>query len=505
MTQASPSDGSVPAASSPPTEPGGSGTGLYPWIVMGIVVLGNYLPVINLTVLGVALPAIARELGDTAPLSTEWVVTIYLVAVVLIQPATGWLADRFGRRPTYIAALLAFGAGSVVCMLAPSMWVLIGGRVLQGLGGGALQPIGMATIYELFPPARRGIALGVWGVAVMAAPAVGPPLGGWLVTAASWRWIFVAMVGISVVAVALAALLLRETVSRQQRAFDGRGWVLAAVGVVTLVLVARNASEWGFRTPSTILVAAGAVVAIVWLVWRSLHRADPIIDFRMFAVPAFSVTMAVIWLTTITQFVRLNYLPVELQVVRDMAAQEVGLLLAPAAAGAAAAMPIGGWLADRIGPRVPVTACMAVLTVTTFQLANLSPETSQREILMLMFAQGLGAGGVLMPSTVTAMNALPGRFVAQASAVLWLNRQLAGALGIAVLGAVIVWQLGAIAPEGLGTEAEILHAQEAYNRAFFITFVLLAGTTLLSLALPGRRRMREFQQERAAEHAAQAE
>lgn len=492
-----PAPGVAPGADA---DTGASGAGaVNPWVIMGVILAGTYLPVVSMTVLGVAIPDIARDLGTSARLSTEWVVTIYVAAVAVILPATGWLGDRFGRRRTYLGALASFGVGSVVCVLAPTFNLLIAGRILQGLGGGVLQPIAMATIYELFPVDKRGTALGMWGVAVMAAPAVGPPVGGWIVTTWGWRWIFVGLVALSVIALVLAWLLFHETRVPERRPLDGRGWALAAVGVLTLVVVSRQASEWGFGSALTLGAVALAVGAFGLLVWRSRRMSSPIIDLTMFRVPVFSITMLVIWLMTMSQFARLNYLPVELQVVRGIEAQEVGLLLMPGAIGVAIAMPIGGRLADRIGPRLPVTLGVGTVTLTTFGLANLTPTTSYPALVALLLAQGIATGLAMMPTTIGAMNSLPGRYVAQASSVIALNRQLAGAVGTAVLGAVIVFQLGAIAPEGLTGAAEIQAAQDGYNRMFLLAAIVMAVTTVFAFFLPGKERTLEFQRERAAE------
>ena len=489
----------------PPVAGSANGTGhANPWIMMGVILAGTYLPVVSMTVLGVAIPDIARDLGADARLSTEWVVTIYVAAVAVILPATGWLGDRFGRRATYLGALASFGVGSVACVLAPTFNLLVAGRILQGLGGGVLQPIAMATIYELFPVDKRGTALGMWGVAVMAAPAVGPPVGGWVVTNWGWRWIFVGLVILSLIALALAWLLFRETAERAPRPLDGRGWALAGVGVVTLVVVSRQASEWGFFSPLTLGSVTAALAAFGVLIWRSRRLASPIIDLSMFSVPVFSITMAVIWLMTMSQFARLNYLPVELQVVRGIDAQEVGLLLMPGAVGVAIAMPIGGRLADRIGPRLPVTLGVAIVTVTTFGLANLTPTTSYPAIVGLLLAQGIATGLAMMPTTIGAMNSLPSRFVAQASSVIALNRQMAGAVGTAVLGAVIVVQLGAIAPEGVTSPAEVQAAQDGYNHMFLLAAIVMGITTVFAFFLPGKERTLEIQRERAAEADADA-
>ncbi|WUI01268.1 DHA2 family efflux MFS transporter permease subunit [Spirillospora sp. NBC_00431] len=474
-----------------------------PWIVTAVLLFGTYAVAMNLTVLGIALPPIASDLGAGARISPDWVIGAYFVAIVVVQPAVGGLGDRWGRRRVYNISIAAFAAGSVLCTVAPTMTLLIGGRIVQGLGGGAIMPLATAMVYEMFPPHRRGLALGVWGIAMMAAPALGPPVGGWVVTAASWRWIFLLLTAVSVVGLLLGLALLHETGRRAadakaRRPLDWGGWALASAGVITLVLVSRHVPEHGL-TATGLVTAVAAVAALAVLVRRSLRRPDPLIDFRMFAFTIFTAAMIVIFINALAQYARLTYLPVEFQVIRDMTARDVGLLLSPAAIAVAVTMPLGGWLADRIGSRVPVVIGLIGMAVPTLALARLSPDTPVAWILAVLIVQGLGMGISMMPTTVAAMNVLPGRFVAQASSLTALNRQISGAVGTAFLAALLVAALGSVSPEGPHTAAEIAKAQDAYNHIFLTTACALAAAVVPALFLPGRRRMRALQRERAAE------
>jgi EmrB/QacA subfamily drug resistance transporter len=483
-----------------PSDPGaGTGTatqGGSPWLALGVVLVGSYAAVLNTTVVGVALPSIAAELrAGQGAIEVDWVITSFLVGVVLVQPVTGWLADRFGRRRVYVASLVTFGAGALLCAVAPNMMLLVAGRVVQGVGGGVLIPVGMAMVYELFPPDRRGTALGIWGVGIVGAPAAGPPLGGWVATAASWRWIFGAFVVIAAGAAVLALRRLQDSGYREVRRLDFTGWVLAGTGVVLLLIAARQAADWGPISAATLTVAAtSAAVLAVW-VRRSRRRPEPIIELRMFATPTFAVGMTVVWLLSIAQFARLNFLPVELQVVRGLDASQVGLLLAPAAAGVAITLPLGGWLVDRIGARAPVVVGLSLVAAGMWQLAHLQPTDSQRRVVAILVVQGLGHGLAFVPTAVAAMNSLPQRFVAQASAVNALNRQLAGAVGVALLGAVLVADLGAIAPSAPVIDV----AQNAYNRIFMLGFWFVMAALSAAVLLPGRRRSAEHRAIRAGE------
>jgi EmrB/QacA subfamily drug resistance transporter len=467
-----------------------------PWIAVGVILVGSYAAVLNNTVVGVALPAISDDLNRaSSAVAVDWVVTVFLIGVVLALPVTGWLADRIGRRDVYIGSLLLFGLGALVCAAAPTMEVLVIGRFLQGLGGGALMPVGMAIVYDLFPPHRRGSAIGIWGVAIMAAPAAGPPLGGWVVDAASWRWIFGVFVVVTVIAVIVAVRWLPDTGHREVRRLDVVGWFLAAVGLVVVVVGFRQIGEWGPMSVATFVAATVAVLAFAALIVRSLRHPEPIIEFRMFAVPAFAAAMALSALLSVGHFAQLTFLPVELQIVRDLEPGHVGILLTPAALGTAAMMPIGGWLVDRIGARTPAILGLCLVAASTWSLAHLRPAGSERTLIGVLVLHGLGLGLVVIPTSVSAMNSLPGRFVSQATAMSSITRQLGGAMGVTVLSAVLVHDLGAVAPAAPVIE----QAQSAYNRVFLVAFWSTVCAIAAALFVPGRAAVLRHHAERAAE------
>lgn len=495
---------SVDATQGAPTgqAPGGGlgGAGRSAWLAMAAILGGSYMFVLDTTVLGVALPDIGREFGASDGIGVDWVVTSYLVSVGAVQPATGWLADRFGKRRVYVTALAAFTVGSVLAGLAPNMPLLIVARAVQGLSGGAMQPTGMAMIYELFPAERRGTALGIWGVAIMAAPALGPPLGGWVTTTASWRWIFLVNLPIGLLALALARRYLRETGFVDRRSpLHWQAWLVSAAGILTVVMASRQLPAWGLTSPATLGMLVLGLALLTALVRMSLPRERPLIEFRMFRVPTFSISMGVVALLTMTQFGRLTYLPVQLQVIRDLTAGEVGLLLAPAAVGVAALMPIGGWLADRIGARLPVAVGLSIYAASTWWLGHLTPTTPQGDIVLWLVVAGVGLGLTLIPNTVAAMNSLPTRFVAQAAAVRSVNRQIFGAMGTAVFAAVLVASLGTVSPGDVAALGPLEDVQAAYNRVFIGSFWMQVAAAALALLLPGRRQTLEHQAARRAE------
>lgn len=462
---------------------------------MGVVLVGTFMVILDTTVVNVALPSIAHELGVTGGI--EWIASAYLLAVGLVQLATGWLSDRLGKKLTFTWSLTLFTGGSLLAALAPSLEWLVAFRILQGIGGGAMMPVGMAMIFELFPAHRRGTALGIWGIAAMSAPAIGPVLGGFLATAGSWRWVFAVNAPIGVAGIILARKLLRDIGFREHRPLPWRNLMVAAGALVALLAAFDRAAEWGWLSLGFITLGGFGVLAVVVFVRLELSSRSPLLEMRMFAVPTFAITCGIVWLATSAQFARLVLIPLELQSVRAMTALEVGVVLTPAAFGAAITMPIGGRLVDRIGARVPAVCGLTLIGIAVWMLAHLSAHTSLERIAGIMAIQGLGMGLAMMPSTVAAMNALPAAWVARGAAVRSLNQQIAAAMGVAILASVVVGQIGSMsAPAGVSVAA----IQQAYDDAFLVAFVGVAIAVVLAMWLPGAAETRRRQAERAREH-----
>lgn len=462
---------------------------------MSVVLMGTFMVILDTTIVNVALPAIGRDLERAVGI--EWIVTGYLLAVGIAQLATGWISDRFGKKATYTWSLGLFALGSLLAALAPSLPALVGFRVLQGIGGGAMMPVGLAMLYEVFPPHRRGTALGIWGIAAMAAPAIGPVAGGWIATSASWRWVFAVNVPIGALGVVMALRLLRGIGFREHRALEWRSLVTASLGLVALLLAFDRAPGWGWTSNSFLALTAVSVGMLILFVRRELASAHPLLEVRMFAIPTFSVTIGIVWLITVAQFARLVFVPIELQTVHGMTPWEAGLLLAPAAAGTAVTMPLGGKITDRIGARIPVTLGAAMIALAVWLLGSVTPTTTPNRILVYLLVQGAGTGLSLMPNTVAAMNTLPNRWVSRASAIRSLNRQIAGSLGVAALSSIVVARVGTLTGR---PDVGLAALQEAYNSAFHVAFVAALAAILLALFLPGRRETRQAQEERALEY-----
>lgn len=473
----------------------------YPWIAMGVFLIGSYMVILDVTIVNVALPQIAIDLGSESGI--EWVITAYLIAIGIAQPATAWAADHFGRKPVFTISLFLFALGSFLSALSPDLNYLIAFRILQGAGGGAMMPVGLAMIYELFPPERRGTALGIWALSAMAAPAVGPTLGGYIVTAADWRWLFFVNVPIGVVGFIAAVILLRDFGFRERRPFDLLGFALAGGGLVSLLLGFSESNEWGWGSPQVVGLLVIGTALLVTFVFHALRIQHPLIDVRMFGVPTFSLTIVLIWVISLMLYSRLVFIPLQLETLRDMSAFKVGLILTPSAIAAMIASPLAGRLTDKIGPRYPIIVGMISGAVGAWFLGHLALDTSIYVISAIVALQGFGIGLAMTPNTVAAMASVRDRFAAQAATVRSLNMQVAASFGVAILSTIVVSQIGVVSAHGL-TGADAQDAQDAYNSVFLIALGVLIVGIGLAFFLPGRAGMRSIQKERSAEFHASA-
>ena len=449
-------------------------TAMNPWIPTAVVMGSTVMVVLDSTIVNVALHQIGLDLRAGAGI--EWVVTAYLLAVCASQPATGWLADRFGRKPVFLTSLAAFTVASVACAMSPNLGFLIAFRVLQGIGGGAIMPVGMTMLLEIFPRARHGRAMAVWGMATMVAPALGPTLGGWLVTAVNWHWLFLINLPIGIVAVVAGLRLLPDIGHRERRSFDALGLVLGGSGLSILVLGLGQGTAWGWGSAATVLCIVLGVALLTAFVRRELRCEHPLIDLRMFSEHSFRLSMAAMLFIVGAQYGRVVFIPLALESLRGFSAFKVGVLFFTPAVTTGVGMSMGGKLVDRIGPRTPILAGCAAMFVSFVIVSRFSLTTPVWFIVVVLSIQGFGMGLTASPAMIAGLSELPARLVAQGSAVRALVNQTSGALAIAILGAVVSTRMGSDpTPE---------HAQHAYNAAFVVTAggILVAG--FLAYRLP---------------------
>jgi EmrB/QacA subfamily drug resistance transporter len=403
-----------------------------------VVVLGAIMAMLDITVVNVAIEHLTKEFNTTLE-TIQWVATGYTLALATVIPLSGWAADRFGTKRIYLTAIFLFMVGSAAAGSAWSVESLIGFRVLQGLGGGMLMPIGMTILTKAAGPERVGRVMSVIGVPMLLGPIVGPILGGWLVDDVSWRWIFFLNVPIGILTLFLGMRILEKDETSRTERLDVLGLILLSPGLAALIYgLAKMASpSEGIDSPQAYLPAGAGAILVLLFIWHALRTKNALIDLRLFKDRGFAVASLTMVLFVVAFFGAMLLFPLYFQQVRGEGALAAGLLLAPQGIGAMIMMPIAGQIVDRIGSAriaqtgiVVIVACMVLFT-------QLTANTSYLLIGADLFVMGLGMGMTMMPIMSAALKTLKQAQVARASTTLNIVQQVAASIGTALLSVIL--------------------------------------------------------------------
>ena len=447
-------------------------------VLAGVVILGTIMTVLDLTVVNVAIPTLASDLGASIP-AIQWVMTGYMLAFATVIPLTGWAAERFGARRAWIFALLLFLAGSVLAGAAWSIGSLIAFRVLQGLGAGMILPIGQTILAQAAGPQRMGRVMSVIGVPMLLAPVFGPLLGGAIIGAASWRWIFFINLPVGLAAVVAALRLLpagsgpgSRSGARGGLRLDVRGLLLLSPGIaVFLYGMSEAGGHGGFGSPRTSVAVLAGLVLIGLFFWHAVARGgQALIDVSLLRRRGFGAAAAVNLLLMVALFGSLILIPLYYQQVRHEGAVAIGLLLAPQGLGAALALPLAGRLTDKFGARGVASAGMLLAALGMLAYTQVGPGTSYLYLSAALLVVGAGVGATVVPSMAAAFQALSRAETPGATSALNVIQRLGGAVGTALFAIVLSRQAGA----GAGGAA-------AQAGAFGTTFWVAAGLMVLAL------------------------
>jgi EmrB/QacA subfamily drug resistance transporter len=454
-----------------------------------VVIVGAIMSILDTSIVNVALESLSRDLD--APLSTiQWVASGYLLALASVIPLTGWAAERFGARRVWMTMVNAFVATSALCGAAWSAESLIAFRVLQGLAGGMIMPVGMITLAQAAGPQRVGRVMGVIGVPMLLAPVLGPVIGGVLVTHLSWRWIFYVNLPIGLVGLVLAAKLLPEGRAEGREAgpgrLDWRGLLLLSPGVALVIFGLSEVSTQGSVTFVRVLpVIAGAVLVVAFGL-RAWRTPAPVVDVRLFEDRSFTAAAITVFLVGAALFGSLLLLPLYFQIARDLSPLQAGLLLAPQGLGAALGMNRAGRLTDRIGGGPVVIAGLLALMLGTVAFTQVGTRTPYWVLEVSLFVRGIGLGFTMMPAMAAAYSTLERWQVPRATPMLNVMQRVGGSLGTAVLAVVLQRQL---AHAGDGGAASVASAfAHTYWWAMAVTAVALVPALALAHAQRATRR-----------------
>ncbi|WP_037111118.1 MULTISPECIES: DHA2 family efflux MFS transporter permease subunit [Nocardiaceae] len=454
--------------------------------IAGVVVLGAIMSILDVTVVSVALPTF-MDVFDATYATVAWTMTGYTLALATVIPLTGWAADRFGTKRLYITALVLFVLGSVLCSFAWDITTLIAFRVLQGLGGGMLMPLGMTIMTRAAGPERIGRVMAVLGVPMLLGPISGPILGGWLLEAASWHWIFLINVPIGAIALIAAIVIFPKDDPTPSESFDFVGMLMLSPGLALFLFGVSSIPETETVLAVRVLVPAiVGFVLIVLFVFHALRTEHPLIDLRLFANRALTVAV----LTTVLFMVAFMgaglLFPSYFLQIRGETTLAAGLLLAPQGIGAMLTMPIAGTLADRMGPGKIVLAGMVFITAGMAVFTQVGADTSYVILLGALFVMGMGLGATMMPIMTAALQTLTDHNVARGSTLMNIVQQTAGSIGTAVMSVVLTNQLKDVAKATSPVEALDISAG-AFGSTFMVALVLIVLTFVPAFFLPRKK------------------
>jgi EmrB/QacA subfamily drug resistance transporter len=406
----------------------------YKWIVAIVYVSALFLDILDSTIVNVAIPGLGRELHTE---NAEWVVLGYTLSLAVWIPTSGWLGDRFGTKRTFLIALMAFTGGSLLCGCAQTIGQLIAFRVIQGVGGGMLTPVGLAMLFRAFPPAERARAATLIMIPTLAAPALGPVLGGLIVTNVSWRWIFLVNVPIGIVALWFGSRYLQEHKHPATGRFDIAGFILSASALALIVYTLSEGPHAGWMSPLVITCGVIGVVAAVATTVVELRIPSPMLDLRLLHNRMFR-QCNLVGLFSMGSFLGVTFvMPLYLQLLRGMTPLESGLTTFPQAFGIMLSSVIAGRVYARIGPRRLMSGAFFAAALAIALYTTLGLHTSLWLIRGLMFGRGVCMGFAFVPMQAASYATIEPAQNGRASSIFSTQRQVGVSLGVAIVASIL--------------------------------------------------------------------
>lgn len=409
-----------------------------PWIIALAVTLATFMEVLDTSIANVALPHIAGGLSAGQDEST-WVLTSYLVSNAIVLPLSGWLSSVVGRKNFYMGCVLLFTISSFLCGLAPNLATLIICRVLQGAGGGGLQPSEQAILADTFPPAKRGMAFAVYGMAVVTAPAIGPTLGGWITDNFTWRWIFFINIPVGILSILLTSRLIedppylkRRKLSETHIDYIGLGFVALGLGTLQVVLDKGQREDW-FESHFILILSIISIASLIFVVfWEWTHK-DPIIDLHLFRDRTFGISNLLMFMLGFALLGSTLLLPLFSQTLLGYTAEQAGLALMPGGFAIIMLLPLVGFLLSRYTPRWLLLFGLAVLSFSLFHMTNFDLNIDFRTVATARVLQAVGMAFLFVPINTAAYAFLPRDKNNAASGLMNLARNIGGSVGISVV------------------------------------------------------------------------
>ncbi|MFF2090516.1 MDR family MFS transporter [Paenibacillus sp. NPDC058174] len=397
------------------------------------LIIGAFFSILNETLLTIAFPELVHELNVTAS-TLQWLSTGYMLVVGVLVPASALLVQWFTTRQMFLGAMILFTLGTLVCSISPGFSLLLVGRLLQAGGTGLMLPVMMNTILVLYPPEKRGAAMGSIGLVIMFAPAIGPTLSGLILDSLSWRWLFYLVLPFAVFSIIFAFVYLKNVSTPTKPKVDILSIILSTIGFGGIVYGFSSSGEGGggWSSPEVYGTLAAGIVALLLFVWRQLSVKEPLMDLRAFRFPMFTLTAILLIIMMMTLFSTMTLLPFLFQGALLLSVFASGLIMLPGSLLNGLISPLTGKLFDKFGPRALVIPGTIFLTIVMFFFTRVTVETTKPTFILLHICIMIAISMIMMPTQTNGLNQLPSRYYPHGTAILNTLQQVAGAIGVAL-------------------------------------------------------------------------
>ncbi|OLN21982.1 MFS transporter [Domibacillus antri] len=407
-------------------------TGKPPYAMIAILFVGAFVSLLNETLLNVALPSIMKDF-DVSASSVQWLSTGYMLVNGVLIPASAFFIQKFTNRKLFITAMVLFTLGSVLATLAPSFGVLLAARMIQASGSAIMMPLLMNVMLASFPIERRGAAMGIFGLVMITAPAIGPTLSGWLIEHYTWRTLFDVVIPIAVMTLLFAIFKLKNITTQRHIKLDVSSLILSSIGFGGILYGFSSAGEKGWDSIHVYGAIASGVIGLVLFIWRQMRLDEPLLEFRIYRYPMFALSSAISVVLAMAMFSAMLLMPIYVQTIRGISPLHSGLLMLPGALAMGIMSPITGKLFDKFGARILAVTGLSIMIATTFMFSNLTMDTEYSYIMFIYTLRMFGMSMVMMPVMTNGLNQLPQSMNPHGTAMNNTLQQVSGAVGSAFL------------------------------------------------------------------------
>jgi EmrB/QacA subfamily drug resistance transporter len=443
------------------------------------IVVGMIMVILDSTVMNVALPTLMDDFGATVN-TMQWSITAYTLALSAVIPLAGWLTDRFGAKQIFLITIFLFAAGSLLCSFATTPEQLIIYRIIQGIGGGMVQPIGMAIIFKLAPPNKQGAVMGMLGIPMMLGPALGPVLGGYLLEYATWHWIFLINLPIGIIAILVGLKYLPRVERKTVPELDIWGMLLAPIAFATLSYsVSEGGKDWG--STNTIVSLSVGIVALVLFIIVELRHKQPLLELRVFKSADFTIGIVTSWLMFMALFGSFLFVPMYMQQVFHYAPLKTGFMILPQVAMTGLFMPFGGKLFDKFGARAICVVGIAFVAAGMFYMSQIQADSGAGYIITATMIMGVGMGLSMMPVNTHILKAAPRRLVGRVTPLTSAAQQVVVSFAVAGLASYLSTRTVDHMAASNGDKGISLVA--AFGDTFFVAGCIAVAGAVLAIAL----------------------